>query len=66
MLFPNSYHNVDHQHFSFVVNINFENYLWGVDVYEEILGELDRWKEKLNEIRTSISKDGRESKSKAV
>lgn len=40
-LFPNSYYNVLPRHPSFVDDVeNFENYLWRVDVYEEILKEL--------------------------
>lgn len=35
-------------------------------MHKEILGELNRSKEKLNEIRASVSKDGRKSKSKFV
>lgn len=65
-LFPNSYYNVDHQNLSFVDDINFGNYLWGIGMHEKILGGLDWCKEKLNEIRAVIGKDGKESRSKVV
>lgn len=64
-LFANSNYYVGHQHLSFVNDVTFENYLWEVDVHDEILRS-DRCKAKLNEIRASIDKDGRESKSKLV
>lgn len=54
---------VYHQNLSFMDDINFNNYPWGVDMHEEILGKLDRCKVKPIEIRTSIGKEGEESKS---
>lgn len=42
-LFPNSYYNVLPRHLSFVDDVeNLKNYLWGVDVYEEILMEIKK------------------------
>lgn len=43
-------------------DLYFEDYLWGVDVHEKILGKLDRCKAKRNEIMASIGKDEGESR----
>lgn len=42
--------HVDSQHFSFVDDLNFGVYLWGLDVHKKILGELDRCNAVLNEL----------------
>lgn len=59
VLFPNSYYNADHKYLSFVDDLNFEDYSWAVDVYEEILGELERCKGKVEELRSQGESKGK-------
>lgn len=57
-------YSVDHWYLSFVDDVNFENYPWGAECMSRSL--VNKCKEKLNEIRTSISKNGEKWKSKCM
>lgn len=64
-LFPNTYYSVYPRNLSFIHNIeNFKSYIWGINVYEELLREPNLCKENLIAIRELMA--GGDTKSSAI